>query len=573
MKTIKSIFCSIILILTASVNAQISNEKGYNSKDFPQENLYLHLNTNNLFVGERLMYKIYLTTEQKALSKFSKIAYIILISPQKEIVTRQKVILNKGVGFSDIFIPTNIQTGNYKLIAYTKMGLLNANANSFVTDLSIINPFISLNKNFVSVEDENSLTKNADFKIKTINGDIQIKPSDSLYQKRSKVEIEILINTNNLFGNYSLSIKKLDDFQFYNQTNILKADEYLKKLNFSNSFSVIPELRGEIITGKISTKQPHIPVNNQGLSLIIPDEDYILLMGKTDQNGRFYFNIDENYSSKSFFLQALNAYENQYNFTLEESPVLDWSKLLFDKLSLARNLKSKIENKSTKIQIENSYYSVRPNKIDTVKHELFYGQKAKRYNLDEYTRFPSLNETFVEIINEASFQKNKDKYEIKVRATDYTVRSPLKPLVLVNGIVIKQHSLLYDFNAFDVKYIDVIEEKYFYGGNQFQGVVSIKTNNKAFENLINILNLKSFEILSPEKINKYHKVNYTDNTNLEKIPDFRTQLLWKPQLEINTLVTTIDLFTSDESGTYEIVIEGMSNEGKKSRATAFFKVK
>ena len=47
-----------------------------------------------------------------------------------------------------------------------------------------------------------------------------------------------------------------------------------------------------------------------------------------------------------------------------------------------------------------------------------------------------------------------------------------------------------------------------------------------------------------------------------QIPDFRQQLLWIPNLKLNKDGTTIEFFTSDIIGNYEIRVEGFTVKGK-----------
>lgn len=86
----------------------------------PEEQLVITTNTNIFVAGESLYYKLYcFNTKTHSYSTISKIAHVLLVNDAKKIVFQQKIKLDKGSGFGDYYIPSNIITGNYKLVYYT----------------------------------------------------------------------------------------------------------------------------------------------------------------------------------------------------------------------------------------------------------------------------------------------------------------------------------------------------------------------------------------------------------------------------------------------------------------------
>ena len=88
----------------------------------PEEKVYVHLSSTSLFSGERLYFKVYcLNKETNSPGNDSKIAYVTIVGDNNNILSKQKIKLIKGEGFSDFLIPTSIPSGQYKLIAYTAL--------------------------------------------------------------------------------------------------------------------------------------------------------------------------------------------------------------------------------------------------------------------------------------------------------------------------------------------------------------------------------------------------------------------------------------------------------------------
>ena len=62
---------------------------------------------------------------------------------------------------------------------------------------------------------------------------------------------------------------------------------------------------------------------------------------------------------------------------------------------------------------------------------------------------------------------------------------------------------------------------------------------------------------------KYYEQEYS-KTSLESAKynaDFRQQLLWLPNLKMDK-ISTFQFYTSDNAGTYEISVEGFSENGE-----------
>ena len=62
-------------------------------------------------------------------------------------------------------------------------------------------------------------------------------------------------------------------------------------------------------------------------------------------------------------------------------------------------------------------------------------------------------------------------------------------------------------------------------------------------------------------------------TETKRIPDFRDQLLWMPSLNLSSNTAVIDFYTSDNLGTYEISVQGFTNNGTPVSVSESFVVR
>ena len=74
------------------------------------------------------------------------------------------------------------------------------------------------------------------------------------------------------------------------------------------------------------------------------------------------------------------------------------------------------------------------------------------------------------------------------------------------------------------------------------------------------------------KQKQYYRPDYSNKEVQARIPDYRIQLFWEPNVQFSGGSYSTTFYTSDVSGTYEISIEGFSEEGNYILSKDFFKV-
>lgn len=544
--------------------------------NIPQEKLYVHLNTTLLLTGEHFYYKVYcLNSETNSLSNISKIVYVELINSDKNQIFKQKVRLESGLGQGDFFIPTSVQSGNYKLIAYTQW-MRNKEENKFFqNDISIINPFSenqnNILKNTNQIDTLQIIKSNKINEIASIetNELVALELNTTKFKNREKVVLNIKSNKElESFGNYSVSVRKIEPISIPNKltsTAFLSMLSQEKKSSFIGNKNAVylPELRGELLSGNVIFKDSRERVSNAKVALSIPGEDYIFKIANTNNFGVFYFNLDNEYKNSKATIEVINNDGENFEVELDQQKALDYGNLEFNNFWITENDKNIILEHSIFNQIENAYTSLKPDIINKPKPIIpFYGSNTNEYILDDYTRFPTMSETIVEVVNLVYIKQRKGIRTVNVIRPTNTYDSGLLPLILMDGQRIQDHNKLIDFNANKVKKISVVREKYIYGSQLFDGIISLETFEGNFENIDSESLVKNVELFKPLESKSYFQQQYDGSDKLNRIPDFRTQLLWLPNLEINSKLKEVTFFTSDVNGTFEISLEGFTNNGK-----------
>jgi hypothetical protein len=532
------------------------------------ETIYIHTNTTTFVTGETLYYKLYcLNSNDFKQSQLSKVAYVQLIGNDKKIIFNHKLFLENGTGQGDYFIPSSILSGTYKLIGFTKWMLNKESSKSFEIDITVINPFQNDGENLISTKTE--LLENSSKK----NNDNVIKTDKFTYSSREKVNLNI---SNLQIGNYSISVRKTQDLPTVKKTNSIDFSKIgdNQSINFTNSNIILPELRGEIISGKIAVKDNSKPINGITVALSIPGKSFEFKLVKTDKNGQFIFSLDKAYYETNFAIQVLNDFKEYYTITLDKPIYLDTSNLKIENgKKLSSDLKLIIEEHSIASQIENTFFEKKADTLQKIKtYPPFYEPIATEYILDNYTRFPTIKETITEVVKEMHYYKDNDKYTFYLADYDPNTELTEPPLVLVDGLLIQDINELLEYRSSNIYKICIIQSGYYYGNKIFNGVISFITKKNDFNSNLSGNFILKTNITPPLAKKSYYKPDYSDKTNNERIPDYRYQLLWLPELKLNN-DNQISFFTSDKTGNFEIVLEGFTEDGNPISMKNYFEVK
>ncbi len=566
-------FNNINVINGQSVIKNSNDLKVYNS--IPQEGIFIHFNSTLLFTGENLFYSVYcLNSKNNHLSFVSKIAYVELIDEKGTAVFSHKIKLDNGIGQGDFLIPVSVATGNYKLISYTRW-MQNGEVNNFFSsDIAIINPYESTTNlsneisNTVELKSTiyNKLNKNENLSSNTLLG---IDTDKTSYKNRAKVMVTINQNNNSLLvGNISISVRKIDNINKFTKTSSknfvsnykMNSIKDVKKLN--DDF-YLPELRGGLISGKLVSKNKNASVFNKKIGFSIPGKELIIKVATTNAEGKFYINIDKEYDVPNAIIQIREENWDDYNLVVDTHSSVDKNNLKFKKLLLNKDLENIIIERSIFNQIENAYYNGKQDSIVSREKKAPFYDLSTEYLLDNYTQFSSVREVMIEIIKGVRIIKNEKGENIfQVRSPDPYEKFTTIPGVIIDGILLQNHSDILDYDAKKVKKISITRTKHLFGSEFFEGLIVIETKEGNYYKIHEESNQIDFVLFKPLSVKKYFNQKYDNLSNYERIPDFRNQLLWIPRLKLTENNKTIEFFTSDVKGEFEISIEGFTKYGE-----------
>ena len=553
-------------------------------QSIPQEGIFIHPNASLFFAGERLYYSLYcLNLKTQNLSSLSKIAYVELVGKNNQIVFQHKIKLGNGLGQGDYFLPATVATGNYKLVGYTQWMKNSGKNHFFQADIHIINPYQEIPSTHLDPKFQDSVNVDSieynlpipNSKTAIVNGVgnkyLSVATNGKDFNKREEVSLSIRSLKDSLaYGNYSISVRRKDPIE---EPTKLHSHDYLSlyphknnriSLGINDSLALL-ELRGELISGVVVSESNNEPVENKKVVISLPGKEFVVDIANTNENGKFYFNLDEAYDNTSGILQLLDENKEEMKILVDKHSSPDYSGLEFDKFVVSEDFEELILKRSIHNQIENAYADVKSDTIIAAQTEItFYRDFQERYDLDDYTRFNTIEETMIEIIDHV-WIKNNDQGEavFQVRPFDlYLQTNGLLPMVILDGVFIQHHEDIMDLNAKRIERVYISRNRYMVGSVVFQGILALETSSGDFNQTYYKEYLNNLTLFKPQPLKKYFFQNHQLDTESGHVPDFRYQLFWQPNFVLDNMAKTINFYTSDIAGDYEIRLEGFTDQGK-----------
>ncbi len=368
--------------------------------------------------------------------------------------------------------------------------------------------------------------------------------------------------SNYFSGNEIIIGNSLDSLIVFDDLMLLRRTKYeASDIKSNKNIKYLPEVRGNLFTGKV-TKNDSVLTKATNVYLSVPSKQFLFFISKTDTAGRFFFNTDQIYSDNSseVVLQVNPETCPNCKISLEPEGLDSYTTFKPEVLEINPSSRSIIEKRSIWSQIENAYYIQKKDSINKKQiTSRFYGKPDKVYRLDDYVRFSTMEDIFIEYILEVIAIKEKKGFKVRVMNLRKYERFVESPLILIDGIPVFDQQQLMKYDPRSIDRIEVIGRRYFYGPLEFQGIISVYTNDGDGKS---VAVPRSDKIIPLEAKRKYYAPNdINQSKNLDRVPDYRTQLFWNPNVLLNGIEQSLEFFTSDIEGAYEIVLEGVTKRG------------
>lgn len=350
--------------------------------------------------------------------------------------------------------------------------------------------------------------------------------------------------------------------------------DWNKVLTEEPVFRFLPEVRQHIVTAVV--RKEGVPQRSVLTYLGSPGKIVRAYGVWTNPEGLARFEIKDFYGPRRIILQAGKDSLDRYE--LEVVSPFSPAKESYSPppLIITKNMKESLERRSVAMQVQDIYYyqefgeRVESPNIDST---AFYGKADNTYFLDDYTRFPLMEEVMREYVPGVFVRKRKDGFHfIMVDHVNGGVFDG-DPMVLLDGVPVPDVDNIMRVDPLRVKKLEVVKRPYYLGQATFSGVVSYSTYNGDLGGLqLNPAAISlDYEGLQLKRI--FHKPEYTRDGAANRMPDQRMLLHWQPDIVTNEDgKSQLEFFTSDVPGNYLVVVEGITASGLSGSAQYLFTV-
>jgi len=441
-----------------------------------------------------------------------------------------------------------------------------------------------------------------------------------VYDIRKPVHIELLTTTADqpVSGNLSLSVFMIDSLQHVPGQNIISwmylnsdlkgriesseyyftnpdnhKDEALDNLlltqgwrrfkwkdileNRNPIFEFLPEFEGPVVNGKVINKLTGGPGTGTIALLSVPGIDYAFSSATSDAQGNIYFGFKDIYKNNALVVQPAQFKDSNYRIDITNTYSDKFTSNFFHPLVLSKNQENALLVRSISNQVENTYavnkkrqYLV--NFTDTIS---FYGKPDRSFNLEDFTRFQTMEEVLREYVDDVRVRKEGDKFNFKVRNKLFNTYFEDNPLILLDGIPISDASKIIALDPQKIRRIEVVTHRYYIGSSVFDGIVNIKSYSGELGATQIDPNSLVVEFEGLQQQREFYSPQYSSKEAAEShIPDFRNVLIWSPQIKTGSGgKSRLSFYTSDLKGKFAVIVQGITKEGLPGNAISFFEVR
>jgi hypothetical protein len=366
----------------------------------------------------------------------------------------------------------------------------------------------------------------------------------------------------------SITVKATDNLML---THGWRKFDWKKIINSETApVSYAPEYEGQIITGIARDEAHGALADSAKVFLSVAGTHPVFRVVKTDKKGNFQFAVNDLYGMNPVIFQAsgFNVQLNdQFDSRRNNLPLQDFSPpKSTEQTLLMSNIHTQVERA---FQNSDNFINIPP---DTVR---FYGKPSVSYLLDDYVRFPTLEDVFREYVPGIIVRRPAKKAQLYVLNKASELFFAQEPLILLDGMPVLDTDMLLSTDASTVKRINIINHKYFIGPVTYNGIVDISTYKGNFGGFDIDPKALVIDYEGLQRMRTFKSPDYssTESKNT-RTPDFRNVLYWQPDVETDVNGNqTLSFYTSDKKGNFIGVIHGLTEAGLMGSRTFTITVK
>jgi hypothetical protein len=308
------------------------------------------------------------------------------------------------------------------------------------------------------------------------------------------------------------------------------------------------------LTGKISARTEQDNLKDKLLLYSQVGRNPDLYMTKTNDQGEFKFNLSRNIhkdmnsliqvfdTNSSYYIKIDQDFENRFNHAM--FPL----QLNQDKIDII-NKKHKIHLILSNKQQKEKSGIMDGNKVS------FYGKPDEIIYIKEYIRLPIMEEVFIELLKNTYLKRSADRLQIRILDKNTNRIIGENPLILLDGVPIFDHNLVFEINPEDIYKIEQVSSEYFLNNVKFDGILSLFTVDQDLRNVKFNRSYIQETIEGPLPTLQFDK-------EINKNGGFNHVVYFDPVLKHNSQGgVSFKISKPLTDGPFELILEGISDNG------------
>ena len=354
-----------------------------------------------------------------------------------------------------------------------------------------------------------------------------------------------------------------------------KWDEVLRPND--PDFEYIPEWTGHIVNARITDRITGKPLENQTVYLAGPGIKSQLAGCISNTKGQLLFDLPHLLGSNVVVLQTENRRDSSYKLDILNPFSEKYSGSYFPTFKMNATLKTDLQFYNIGTQVQNVYLLSNLIKFKAPRYSdstSFYGEPDKKFFLDDYTRFNTMEEVVREYITGVSVHKSRDRFTFRMMNDPQKAYFDQDPLIVLDGVPIFDASEVMNLDPLRIKKIEIVNRKYFLGSIVASGIFALYSYNNDMAGLQMNSHALILEYEGLQLQREFYSPKYDVTQNGSKrLPDFRNVLAWEPNILIGKSgEAQIDFYSSDRKGKYIGVVEGINQNGLAGSTRFYFEV-
>ena len=319
------------------------------------------------------------------------------------------------------------------------------------------------------------------------------------------------------------------------------------------------------LDGKILDFKDTDAPENQFVFLSIPGKNATFQYCRCEKDGRFSFSLPVDYKLRDLIIQSNNRDEKTKPVILSSFSDLYPVK---DQIGHSESTISPVVRQmGINFRATSIYRSFEP--PGRTIHEKFSESTSRFYSkpdielkMEDYIKLPTMQEVFFEILPGVSLTHVKSGYKVTVMDI-FDSRKYENPVLMVDGVIIKDPAKFAGVDPLLVEKIDVIKSRYIVGDYIFSGLINAITTKTDLGNITLSDNVTRLPYQTLEPVEKFNMPEYSiPEKKLNHIPDLRNTLYWNSlHLKLTGTKQSFGFYTSDFLADYVIIIQGVTKKG------------